>query len=94
MDKPLARGLEVACVINVDQLGGAVFTAKDGTRLFALRAYGEDSDAKEETSAALVFLPEELAMLCTKIARLMIDHEESDLLLKTWEIEMLRPRVD
>lgn len=94
MDKPRAKALEVDRVIAVTTLGGAVFPAIDGGTLFGLRAFGEDGDDDEETSVALIFTPEELAVVCSKIARMMIDHGEADVLLAAWHAAMLSGRLN
>ena len=90
----LREHLEVDRVLNVTDLAGAVMLERDGDTLYAVRAYGEDYDEKAETSVALVFLGDELAVVCAKIARMMIDAGESEILLDTWQKAMLGPRVN
>lgn len=85
MHKPLAEALEVDRAINVENLGGAVCAGAEDDRLYVVRAYGEDPDTEERTSVALIFLPEEMAVVCARIARMMIDGGDTEVLMQTWQ---------
>ena len=94
MHKLMAEFLEVERVISVGTMSGAVMPTIEGEKLFALRAYGEDADAKEQASVALVLTPEELATVVSKIARTMIDQGETEVLLQAWHETLLGPRMN